>query len=301
MLKLSQILPIAQSIGFDGVGASPAGPIGSTAELKLRNWLSGGMHGGMGYMERNLDKRLDPTVLVPGAKAVISALVSYSSKAHNVSIHPPKLSRYAIIPDYHRVVKGMLYQLLESLRDSYGSIRGRAFVDSAPVLDRAWAQRAGLGWLGKNSMLISPKLGSYIFIGELIIDVDVEASTTESPNQCGACTRCMDACPTGAIVSPGVVDARRCISYLTIEELQAPTPDQKRALNGWGFGCDVCQEVCPWNAQAPQTQRAELLPLEGIVSLSPGRITSLTREEFDKIFGDTPVARAGFDGFMGRL
>lgn len=251
----------------------------------------------MSFFERNMDKRLNPKLLVPEAKSVISVLLNYFPGNPDISTTPPKISRYALGTDYHTVLKKMLWQLLDILREEYGPISGRAFVDSAPVLETIWAQKAGLGWIGKHSLLINPQLGSFLFIGQLIIDAEAEPTIYEVTNRCGTCTRCMDACPTGAIVSPGVVDARKCISYLTIEKKSALTPEEQNSLNGWCFGCDICQEVCPWNKKTtPQTQYA--IPKKEILELTEQQRKQLTPEQFDKLFYDTPIYRTGYDRFM---
>jgi epoxyqueuosine reductase len=256
------------------------------------------MHGEMQYMERNINKRLDPTVLVSNAKSVISVLLNYFPGNPVLSTTAPKISRYALSADYHTIIKTMLWQLLDSLRADFGEINGRAFVDSAPVLERAWAQKAGLGWIGKNSMLINPKLGSYTFIGELILDVDIEPSRTSIPNRCGSCTRCIDSCPTGAILAPQIIDAQKCISYLTIEKKSPLTTTEQESLNGWCFGCDICQEACPWNSKATPQKLSSLLPKEEVLSLDANKLLTLSEENFNSIFSDTPVLRTGYKKFI---
>ena len=261
-------------------------------------WLNDGMHGEMSYMERNLDKRINPTLLVPGAKSVISVLLNYYPGNPEISVNSPKISRYALGTDYHTVLKDMLWALLELMRKEFGPINGRAFVDSAPVLERNWAVKAGLGWIGKNSMLIHPKLGTFTFIGELIVDLEIEPSPTQVHNRCGTCTRCIDACPTGAIAAPGVVDARKCISYQTIEKKSPLTDEEKENLNGWCFGCDICQEVCPWNRKIKIASLPSILPKNDITSLPNVQLQKLTQKEFQQFFGETPVARAGYERFI---
>jgi len=252
----------------------------------------------MNYMEQNIDKRLDPTLLVPNAKSVITVLLNYFPGNPTISVTPLKISRYAISNDYHVVVKDMLYILLEKLKKEYGSVNGRVFVDSAPVLERAWAVKAGLGWIGKNGMLINPKIGSYTFIGELIIDIEIEPSNRQIPNRCGTCTLCMDACPTGAIVEPYTVDARKCISYLTIEKRTPFSENERENMNGWCFGCDICQEVCPWNKKIQKTRLSDIQPLANILKIDNNRLTNLTEDEFEVNFSKTPVSRAGFKKFV---
>lgn len=256
------------------------------------------MHGEMGYMERNREKRVDPTILVPGAKSVVSVLLFYNPGDPQVSTQPPRISRYALSVDYHQTVKEMLWSMLSIIRQEVGQAKGRAFVDSAPVLEREWAVRAGLGWIGKSGMLISPKLGTYTFIGELIVDIEIEASSNKIPDRCGSCTRCIDACPTGAIVAPRVVDARKCISYLTIEKKTPLTEEEKNSLNGWCFGCDICQEVCPWNGKVKHATNKRFEPRENFSLTNPQVLCDLPEDEFRSICKDTPIIRAGYEKFV---
>ncbi len=287
---------MALSLGFDACGVSRAQAL-EEDRIPFSEWISQGMHGEMAYMERNQEKRLDPCLLVLGVKSVVSVLLNYYPGNPRVCVEVPKIARYALSIDYHTVIKQMLWQLLEMLRKEYGPISGRAFVDSAPVLERAWAERSGLGWIGKNGLLINPKIGSYMFIGELIVDADIEPSNSKVPNRCGTCTRCMDACPTGAIVSPGVVDARKCISYHTIEKKSLLTEQEKLSLNGWCFGCDICQEVCPWNKQAKPVSLPVIMPKAEIIASTKESLSNLTEIQFDSIFGNTPLSRRGYNGF----
>ncbi|MDX9848607.1 MAG: tRNA epoxyqueuosine(34) reductase QueG [Tenuifilaceae bacterium] len=295
-IPLTSVQSMAYALGFVACGASRALAL-DEHRVFLSSWLTQGMHGEMSYMERNLEKRIDPRQLVTGAKSVISVLLNYYPGNPRVSVEAPKISRYAVSIDYHTVIKQMLWQLLDLLCKEYGPISGRAFVDSAPVLERAWAQKAGLGWVGKNGLLINPQIGSFVFIGELIVDADIEPSLAEVPNRCGTCKRCMDACPTGAIVSPGVVDARKCISYLTIEKKSPLDEQEKLSLKGWCFGCDICQEVCPWNAKAKAVSLPEIMPKQEIINLPKKALTALTQPQFDSIFGNTSITRKGFNGF----
>ena len=296
-IPYTSVEQLAISIGFNACGVCPAHKL-SENQPPFEEWISKGMHGEMQYMERNIDKRLDPTLLVPNAKSVISVLLNYFPGNPILSTTAPKISRYALSADYHIIIKKMLWQLLDSLRADFGEINGRAFVDSAPVLERAWAQKAGLGWIGKNSMLISPKLGSYTFIGELILDVDIEPSRTSIPNRCGSCTRCIDSCPTGAILAPQIIDAQKCISYLTIEKKSSLTTTEQESLNGWCFGCDICQEGCPWNSKATPQKLSSLLPKEEVLSLDANKLLNLSEESFNSIFSDTPVLRTGYKRFI---
>lgn len=247
----------------------------------------------MAYMARNFDKRLDPTLLVPGAKSVVSVLLSYRAVDVPLCRMYPRLSRYAVAFDYHRVMKDKLYHLLERLREEFGMVRGRAFVDSAPVMEREWAVRAGLGWIGKNGTLIHPQLGSMVFIGELIIDLEVDPDSKSVPNRCGTCTRCLDACPVGAIIQPGIVDSNRCIAYLNIEKRDPLTDEEYAMLNGWCFGCDACQDVCPWNKRARLVEHPEMVKPE-LKGISGDMLLEMDEAAFADWFADTPVERAGF-------
>jgi epoxyqueuosine reductase len=192
----------------------------------------------------------------------------------------------------------MLWEMLEQIRKIFGEVNGRAFVDSAPVLERVWAAKSGLGWIGKNGLLINPKFGSYTFIGELILDIDIEPSKNTVPNRCGTCTRCIDSCPTGAIVAHGIVDARKCISYLTIEKKSELTDDEKSQLNDWCFGCDICQEACPWNAKISISNHDVVKPKSDVLTFNSKKAKELNEKEFKQLFSDTPVARSGFKRFM---
>lgn len=297
IVSLSTIQQIAQSVGFDACGVSQAEKL-TEEEGHIKNWLSLGMHGEMGYMERNLNKRIDPTLLVPGAKSVISVLLNYYPGNPIISTTPPKISRYAHSIDYHTVIKRMLFEMLEQIRGIYGEVNGRAFVDSAPVLERAWAAKSGLGWIGKNGLLINPKLGSYVFIGELVVDIDIEPSKKIIPNRCGTCTRCIDSCPTGAIVNDGVIDSRKCISYLTIEKKSSLSDTESKQLNGWCFGCDICQEVCPWNSKIGIAENTEILPKSDVMEFDINSTEPFTEERYRNVFGGTPVLRSGFEKFF---
>lgn len=281
-------------MGFHACGVSSVAYLSDHKE-NFSKWIDQGMHGEMGYMERNVDKRLNPKLLVSGAKSVISVLAHYNPGNPLVTITPPKISRYSLGSDYHIVLKEMLYKLLELLRKEYRSVSGRAFVDSAPVLERAWAERAGLGWIGKNGLLINQELGSYVFVGELIVDIEIEPSATIVPNRCGTCTKCIDACPTGAIVAPMVVDARRCISYLTIEKNSPLTEVDIKNLNGWCFGCDICQEVCPWNRKALTTTIVALRPMDRILSINRQAILEFNDEAWATFGQGTALERISLE------
>ena len=286
----------AHDLGFAACGITRVREIEEEREHLLQ-WLENNYHGTMSYMERNMDKRLNPAQLVPGARSIIVVLMDYLP-AGSLSLNRYKISRYAWGKDYHYVIKQRLYQLLELMRGQWGQVHGRAFTDSAPVLERYWAQQAGLGWIGKNSLLLTKK-GSYFFIGELIVDMELEYDQPWEMNFCGTCTRCLDACPTDAIVQPKVVDARRCLSYLTIE--YRGDFSQETKLHGWVFGCDICQQVCPWNRHARPTQIKEFTPKPELLNLTDEQLEKLTKPEFKQIFRHTPVERTGYKGLMRNI
>lgn len=250
-------------------------------------------------MERNFDKRTDPTQLVDGARSVVSLLQSYYQPIERPDVQGlAKISRYAWGEDYHTVLKEKLFELYNWLDERLGGIHGRVFTDSAPVMDKAWAARSGLGWIGKHSNLISREMGSYFFIGELIIDVDL---ATDDPLQdyCGSCTRCIDACPTDAIYQPYAVDAHRCISYQTIENRSDSIPEEMHhQLEGWVFGCDICQEVCPWNKFKRTTNEPRYMPRDGMVDTTFDQYKEMDIEEYRERFRRSPVKRAKYDGLL---
>lgn len=288
----------AYRLGFAHCGISKADYLEEDAP-HLEQWLKKGMHGTMGYMERNFDKRLDPRKLVHGAKSVISLLYNYyPAEKQNPGI--PKISKYAYGRDYHFVIKEKLFLLFNFIRDKAGNVSGRVFTDSAPVLDRAWAKKSGLGWIGKNANLIHPKAGSFFFIAELILDLELD---TDAPvkDYCGSCTRCMDACPTDAIVQPHVVDGSKCISYFTIELRDNIPQSFKNKFENWMFGCDICQDVCPWNRFAKPIDTDELKPIKEIMTMTSGDWEEITEEVFKNIFKESPLSRAGFEGMKRNL
>jgi epoxyqueuosine reductase len=253
----------------------------------------------MDWMARNIEKRVDPQELVPGAKSVISVIENYYCQhAPPESRDHGKISRYAWGDDYHDVMRTRLNELLSWLDRTLGGVSGRGFVDSAPIMDKAWAARAGLGWLGKHTNLIHKRIGSWFFIGELIVDAEIEPDMPV-PDLCGSCTRCIDACPTGAITGPYVVDARRCISYLTIEHREDDVPEELAALTeNWIFGCDVCQDVCPWNKFARESDRASYMPRPGTRETLLSDWAELSEEAFSERFRASPVKRAKHAGFQ---
>lgn len=259
------------------------------------------MHGKMQYMERYFDLRVDPSKLVPGAKSVITLLKNYfPADAQNADA--PKISKYAYGKDYHEVIKQKLNFFLEDLRKKIGDINGRGFIDSAPVLERSWAQRSGLGWIGKNGNLIHKQSGSFFFIATLIVDVELDYDDTIAKDYCGSCTRCIDACPTEAILPGKVVDGSKCISYFTIELKDLLIPDEMKGKFGnWMFGCDICQDVCPWNRFSKPTPEVEFSPIPEILNFSAEQWEAMTEESFKKVFKHSPLKRSKFQGIQRNL
>lgn len=285
-------------LGFISCGISKADFLEDEA-ANLENWLKNEMHGEMSYMERNFDMRLDPRKILNGAKSVISLTYNYYTdklqKDENF-----KISKYAFGTDYHFVIKEKLKNLLFLIREKVGDINGRVFVDSAPILERAWAKKSGLGWIGKNTNLISKNVGSFFFLCEIILDIelDYDYSTTD---HCGTCTACIDACPTNAIVEPYKVDGSRCISYLTIELKENMPEYAKDSYDNWIFGCDICQDVCPWNKFSKPHNEPLFNADEKFLSMSKNEWLEITKETFDKVFEDSPVKRTGYDGLKRNI
>jgi epoxyqueuosine reductase len=284
---------LAAELGFMYCGVSKAGPLDDEAR-KLEQWLNKGMHGRMRYMENYFDKRINPTLLVDGAKSVITLLFNYYTPEKQNDTEAPKLSRYAYGEDYHKVVKQKLFELMQRVEEQIGSIAGRAFVDSAPVMDKAWAVRSGAGWMGKNTNVIRPQTGSWFFIAELVIDLELEADGPIK-DYCGTCTRCIEACPTDAL-TPYQIDASRCISYLTIELRDAIPDSFKGKMDNWMFGCDVCQEVCPWNRFAEKHTEPAFEPHPDLLNLTKDDWEVLSHDIFTRVLGKSAVERVGYDG-----
>jgi epoxyqueuosine reductase len=295
-----QIKQKALELGFLACGISTAGFL---AEEKpgLEQWLANGMHGEMGYMARNIEKRLDPRLLHEGTKSVVSVLLNYYPCEKQKDPKAPVLSKYAYGTDYHFVLKDKLKDLLEFINLEIASCNARAFVDSAPVLDKAWAVRAGLGWIGKNTNLISVEHGSFFFIGELLLDLELEPDGRLVSNHCGNCTRCIDACPTKAIVAPYVVDARRCISYQTIEQQGEIDPGLKGRFKDRVFGCDICQDVCPWNLKSEPHNEEAFIPNPKLMEFSREEWLNLDEEQFAALFRKSAVKRTKYSGLMRNL
>jgi epoxyqueuosine reductase len=297
--KYTQLIKTeAQRLGFLSCGISKAGFLEEEAP-RLENWLNKQMHGEMSYMENNFDKRLNPTLLVDDAKSVISLLLNYyPSEIQNSDSY--KISKYAYGQDYHFVIKEKLKELLHFIQTEIGEVSGRAFVDSAPVLDKAWAAKSGLGWIGKNSNLLTKQVGSFYFIAELIVDLDLEYDYATT-DHCGSCTACIDACPTEAIVAPYVVDGSKCISYFTIELKENLPIEMKGKFDDWAFGCDVCQDVCPWNKFSKPHNEPLFNPNPEILLFTNKDWEEITDETFKKVFKNSAVKRTKLEGLKRNI
>ncbi len=288
----------AKRLGFLSCGVSEANFLEEEAP-RLEQWLQQGMHGEMGYMENHFDKRLDPRLLVDGAKSVVSLLLNYyPGQAQTEDAY--KISKYAYGQDYHHVIKSKLRALQEFISEEIGEVQGRAFVDSAPVLDKAWAAKSGLGWMGKHSNLLTQQVGSFYFIAELIIDLELEYDTPVT-DHCGTCTACLDACPTQAIVEPYVVDGSKCISYFTIELKDEIPNTMKGSFDDWMFGCDVCQDVCPWNRFSRPHNEPLFNPQPELLSMTKADWEEITEEVFKKVFQKSAVKRTKYQGLKRNI
>ena len=291
---------IATRCGFDYCGIVRAVLMDDDAR-RLESWLSKGMNGSMQYMENYFDLRVNPVKLVPGARSVITLLLNYFPSV-SASANTPNIPRYAWGNDYHEVIKAKLKLLLQEMKVNIGEVNGRGFVDSAPVLERSWAQRSGLGWIGKNGNLINKQSGSFFFIATLIVDLELDYDDPVAKDYCGSCRKCIDACPTDAIQENRVVDGSKCISYFTIELKDMLIPDEmKGKFNNWMFGCDICQEVCPWNRFSTATHETAFEPIPEILNFTTQDWEELTEESFKKIFKNSPLKRAKFNGIKRNL
>ncbi len=290
----------ARKLGFEYCGIAKAEFLDEDAR-RLERWLHQGMHGSMQYMENYFDLRTDPAKLVPGAQSVITLLLNYFPKEQQ-NPEAPKVSKYAYGRDYHKVIRKKLKHFLQTLRENIGEIQGRGFVDSAPVLERSWAQKSGLGWVGKNGNLITRQAGSYFFIATLITDLELVYDDPFAKDYCGSCRRCIEACPTGAIGEDKTINGSQCISYYTIElKAQLIPEDKKGQFQNWMFGCDVCQEVCPWNRFAKPTREEAFTPYPEILNFSTSDWEALTEESFNEIFQGSPVRRSKYQGIRRNL
>jgi epoxyqueuosine reductase len=289
----------AQRLGFLSCGISKAEFLEEEAP-RLEEWLQKNMHGEMDYMENHFDKRLDPTRLVEGSKSVVSLLLNYYPSEIQKDNLAPKISKYAYGKDYHFVIKNKLKDLLSFIKEEIGEVDGRAFVDSAPVLDKAWAARSGLGWMGKNGNLLTQQVGSFYFIAELIIDLELEYDSPVT-DHCGSCTACLDACPTNAIVEPYVVDGSKCISYFTIELKDNIPTEFKGQFDNWMFGCDVCQDVCPWNRFSKPHNEPLFNPHPELLSMSKKDWEEITKDVFNKVFKNSAVKRTKYSGLKRNI
>ncbi len=296
----AQVKAIAKELGFDFVGISKADFLEEEAP-KLEAWLNKNYHGQMGYMANHFDKRLDPRLLVDSAKSVISLLYNYYPEEKlDETEGAIKISKYAYATDYHLVIKDKLHQFYSRIQETIGEINGRAFVDSAPVMDKVWAAKSGLGWMGKHTNLINKGNGSFFFIAELIIDLPL---VPDGPikDYCGTCTRCIDDCPTDAIVAPYVVDGSKCISYFTIELKEEIPSEWTGKFKNWAFGCDICQDVCPWNRFSKPHNEPHFLLSAELKALQANGFEEFTQETFAKVFKNSPLKRKKSEGFLQTL
>ena len=289
----------ANNLGFLSCGISKAVFLEEEA-TKLENWLNDGKHGKMKYMENHFDMRLDPRKLVPDAKSVISLSYNYFNENLQKDKDAPKISKYAYGNDYHKVIKEKLKFLFKELQKEFGDINGRVFIDSAPIMEKAWAAKSGLGWIGKNTNLISQKVGSFYFLAEIIVDLEFEYDTPVT-DHCGSCTACIDSCPTGALVKPYEIDASKCISYLTIELKDEIPSEFNGKMDNWAFGCDVCQDVCPWNRFSRKHNEPLFNPNQEMMKMGKKEWEELTEETFEVIFKNSAVKRTKYKGLKRNI
>ena len=289
----------AKALGFLSCGISKADFLEEEAP-RLEQWLNQNHHGEMAYMANHFDKRLGPRVLVPGAKSVVSLLLNYHTEEKQTDVEAPKIASYAFGDDYHNVIKDKLKQLMSFIHQEIGEVQGRVLVDSAPVMDKAWAAKSGLGWIGKNTNLISKKVGSFFFIAELILDLELEHDLPAT-DHCGSCTACIDACPTDALLAPYQIDGSKCISYVTIELKNEIPTDFQGKMDNWAFGCDVCQTVCPWNRFATPHSEPAFNPPDELLSLSKNEWEEMTQEVFSVIFKNSAIKRTKYKGLKRNI
>tara|TARA_B100000989_G_scaffold214830_1_gene163396 strand:+ start:516 stop:1445 length:930 start_codon:yes stop_codon:yes gene_type:complete len=289
----------AQKLGFLSCGISKADFLEDEAP-RLEQWLSQGYNGSMYYMGQNFDKRLDPRILVPGAKSIVSLLLNYHTDKKQKDPEAPKISSYAYGVDYHSVIKNKLKKMMKIIHREIGEVNGRVFVDSAPIMDKAWAAKSGLGWVGKNTNLISKKVGSFFFIAELILDLELEYDLPAA-DHCGSCTACIDACPTEALIKPYQIDGSKCISYLTIELKESIPSEFQGKMDNWAFGCDVCQTVCPWNRFSTPNDESAFEPQSDLLSFSKKDWEEMTESVFNTVFKNSAVKRTNFNGLKRNI
>ena len=296
-ISAEEIKAMAKSLGFDKVGIVPAEALTDEAR-DLREWLGLGFHGKMEYMARDPEQRADPRLLLPSARSVVCvALNYYRPERHSDDPSIGKISRYAWGDDYHEVLRDKLKSLLAWIRESEPEAEGRICVDSAPMMDKAWAVRAGFGWIGKHTNLITKEMGSWVFLGELLLSIELEYDSTIEPDHCGKCTACIDACPTGAIVGPYRLDATHCISYATIELRDESLPETVAShLDNWIFGCDICQDVCPWSRFSKQTAEERFTPRPQLITPDLNWLAGMTQEEFSATFRKSAIKRTKLSG-----
>ena len=290
---------VALELGFSFVGVAKARQLDDEAK-RLEEWLNRNYQGEMSYMANHFDKRIDPTKLVPGAKSVVTLMYNYYNDEKQTDPNAPKISSYAYGKDYHRVIKDKLKTFLLILNEEIGEVHGRCFVDSAPVLERDWAKHSGMGWIGKNSLLINKNQGSFFFLAELIIDLELEPDGPIK-DYCGTCTRCIDACPTEAIVEPYLVDGSKCISYFTIELKEAIPIEVKGKFENWMFGCDICQNVCPWNRFAKRHEEPNFEPHPDLLGMTKSDWEEVTEEVFRELFRKSAIKRTKFKGLKRNI
>ncbi len=299
--KQSEIIKaMAKKHGFDDCGISEAIPLNKEAGY-LKQWLRENRHGEMQFMNNYFEKRTNPAKLVPGTKSIVSVIHNYYPGSPEPS-DTYKISKYAYGRDYHKVVKKKLKGLFKSIQENIGEeITGRYFVDSAPVMEKVWAEKAGLGWIGKNTNLITKKHGSYVFLGEIFLNIELEYDNRPVKDYCGSCKKCIEACPTNALYAPYHIDASRCISYLTIEKKGQLPPQMKDLLNDWIFGCDICQNVCPWNQNLSVHQEPELKPHPAILELSKNDWENLSQDKYNELFDRSAIKRTGYRGLLRNI
>jgi epoxyqueuosine reductase len=289
----------AKNLGFISCGISKADFLEEEAP-RLEQWLNQNHQGKMSYMNNHFDKRLDPRILVPGAKSVVSLLLNYYTNETQEDPEAPKISKYAFGRDYHSVIKEKLKAFMKYIHSEIGEVDGRVFVDSAPVMDKAWAKKSGLGWIGKNTNLISKKTGSFFFIAELIIDLELEYDHPTT-DHCGSCTACIDACPTEALIAPYKIDGSKCISYLTIELKDQIPSEFKGKMDKWVFGCDACQTVCPWNRFSKQNNEASFDSSRELLALNKKDWEEMTEDVFETLFQNSAVKRTKYEGLKRNI